>query len=222
MLLFLHVQANLSSRKPKRRTSPPPPVPRELNRLRSPTRPPARRNKPTASSQASRAGKFTLFPFHTMSLADLRYMPAALATVSAAAAQAQGAVNRAPGPAPTSAAAGFASGFAQATGARGFDVPSPSNSTREAGSRSRPTSLHLAQGHGHGQGHGGHGQGLGKSDSDDALSAGSGSGGSTVNLSGFAEIRREEAEGAIPAAPQGHARRTSGGWFWGKEKDKRE
>lgn len=87
--------------------------------------------------------------------------------------------------------------------ARGFDVPS--ESTSASGSNlGYPYTLDKK-----------------KPESDDEAS-GSGSGGSTANLSGFAEIRREEAEGASvpPAAPSGAgARRTSGGWFWGKDKD---
>lgn len=85
--------------------------------------------------------------------------------------------------------------------ARGFDVPS--ESTSASGSNlGYPYTLDKK-----------------KTESDDEAS---GSGGSTANLSGFAEIRREEAEGAAvpPAAPAGAgARRTSGGWFWGKDKD---
>lgn len=122
-------------------------------------------------------------------LANARYMPAALATVSAATSQAQQAVNRS----------------ASSSSARGFDVPSETTSASGSG---------LAAG-----------SGLGypytldkkKGESDDEAS---GSGGSTANLSGFAEIRREEAEGAaVPPAAPSTQRRTSGGWFWGKDKD---
>lgn len=121
-------------------------------------------------------------------------MPAALATVSAATSQAQAAVGR------------NATTTAPAT--RGFDVPSDASSAPPASATASATSSL------------GYPYTLKKRESDDALSAGSGSGGSTANLSGFAEIRREEAEGAIPAAPASGARRTSGGWFWGKDKDK--
>lgn len=120
-------------------------------------------------------------------------MPAALATVSAATSQAQSAVS------------GQRSTSTSST--RGFDVPE-GNSTATASSLGYPYTLDTT---------GERKLGSSRNNSDDQLS---GSGSSTAALSGFAEIRHEEAEGAPPVHPGAGARTASGGWLsWGgKEK----
>jgi len=135
-----------------------------------------------------------------------KYLPGALAAVSAAAQQ----------------ASSSAGGPGARPGARGFDVPQPSGSSASAppapvapaGSRSFQVateevfaaSVRTS------------GTAQSRTPSDGSLS-GSHSG-SNLAGSGFAEIRREEAEGADDASG---ARRTSASWMrWSTPKDKAE